>query len=371
VYNPVFSGTNWDTQNVMLENIERIEVIRGPGATLWGANAVNGVINIVTKSAADTVGKLATVTVGNDLRASVAARYGDVKDGIAYRSYGQYFDYNQQHLKTGGGANDQWTNGQGGFRIDTDNLENDKFTFQGDTYKGEEQAKRYLPVTSRVSPSLFKVVDDTDNVSGANLAAKWKHSFAKDSKLTGQFYYDDVVRKTDYVGAGQHTQTFDFDLQHDFWANDYNNLTYGAGYRAIDSGFGNSFYIGYTPEDRVDNLFSGFVQDNIKIIPRTLALTVGSKVEHNAYSGFEYEPSVKLSWTPSKKQTGWLSVSRAVHTPNQTNQDINLVLAPLPGSLTKIVSEQGNPNTVSEVLTAYEAGYRFQHNSLYAADLAV
>ena len=369
LYTPVFSGVTWDVQNMILEDIDRIEVIRGPGATLWGANAVNGVINIITKSAKDTQGKLVTAATGNHERISGAARYGGMQEDFYYRAYGQYFDNNQDHLLDGNDAKDQWHNAQAGFRFDWDGAGANTGTLQGDVYKGSEGAKRYLPVTSTVSSSLENVVDDNDQVSGGNILGRWKHTFSKDSDITIQTYYDDVIRHFDNVAAGWHTQTLDFDLQHNILVNKYNNITWGLGYRRINSGAENSFYLSFTPQNFYENLYSGFLQDKIWVVQDKLALTLGTKIEHNDFTGFEYEPSVRLAYTPDKKQTFWTSVSRAVHTQSQADQNLNLVLAALPGTPTTILSELGQKNTISEELLAYELGYRFLPRSDLSLDI--
>ena len=375
VYNPVFSGVTWDTQNVMLEDIERIEVIRGPGATLWGANAVNGVINIITKKAQDTQGGLVTASTGTQEKLGTAWRYGgkSQEENLYYRVYGKYFDADQQSFLNGGNAHDGWHNGQGGFRLDWDKTTQDTINLQGDIYQGTENAERYLPVTSRVSPTLLNVVNDTDDVSGMNIMGKWKHEIDKTSDTTIQAYYDDVNRKSQFVGFEEDTQTFDFDFQHDILLNQYNNITWGLGYRLIDSGFNNSFYVNFNPESQTDQLFSGFLQDKIFLYQDKLSLTLGSKLEHNDFTGFEYEPSAKLAYTPNNKQTFWGSVSRAVHTANQANQDLGLVLEASPSPIlhipTVISGELGNTNTTSEDLVAYEIGYRQLFHDEFSFDI--
>ena len=371
VYNPVFSGVTWDTQNVMLEDIERIEVIRGPGATLWGANAVNGVINIITKKAQDTQGGIITASTGNQEKLGTSWRYGgkSQEENLYYRVYGKYFDADQQSFLNGGNAHDGWHNGQGGFRFDWDKTKQDSITLQGDIYQGTENAQRYLPVTSTVSPSLLNIVNDTDNVSGMNILGKWKHEIDKTSDTTIQAYYDDVNRKSQFVGFEEDTKTFDFDFQHDILLNKYNNVTWGLGYRIIDSGFKNSFYINFNPESQIDQLFSGFLQDKIFIIPDTLSLTLGSKLEHNDFTGFEYQPSARLAYTPNSRQTFWGSVSRAVHTANQANQDLNLVLQSSPHTPTIIYTEAGNNSASSEDLVAYEVGYRQLFHDEFSFDI--
>ncbi len=361
VYNPVFSGVAWDVQNMILEDIQRIEVIRGPGATLWGANAVNGVINIITKSAKDTQGTLVTAATGTQERVSGAARYGGTEGDFYYRAYGQYFDYNQQHTLTGAGANDAWDNGQGGFRMDWSGSGKDTGTLQGDTYKGQENVSRLLPATSIVSPSLFQAASDVDNVSGANILGRWKHQFNQDPDINLQAYYDDVIRSYQFegLGTGWHLQTFDLDLQHNLLVNKYNNITWGLGYRRINSNETNGFYVSFSPENYYENLYSGFLQDKISLIPDELFLTLGSKLEHNDFSGFEYEPSVRLAFTPNPRNTLWGAVSRAVRTPDPANQNESLILAPTGHSTpTAFVAEQGSLASVSEDLIAYEIGYR-------------
>ncbi|HEU5048372.1 MAG TPA: TonB-dependent receptor [Rickettsiales bacterium] len=359
VYSPVFSGVFWDVQNLILEDIDRIEVIRGPGATLWGANAVNGVINIITKNAKDTQGTLVSAATGTQERVSTSARYGGTSGNLAYRTYAQYFDYNQQHNLNGKGAGDAWDNGQGGFRMDWNGAGKDTGTLQGDVYQGKENAIRTLPVTSTVSPSRFQLVNDTDHVSGMNVLGRWKHEFSSTSDITLQAYYDDTVRELfDYAANGTsfHTQTTDFDFQHNWTPNKYNEVTWGLGYRRITSITGNDFYVSFQPENYYENLYSSFLQDKISIVQNKLFLTVGSKFEHNDFSGFEYEPSARITWLPSDTQTVWAAVSKAVHTPNQSNQDLSLVLAVPSGNT--VVAEKGNPFADSEDVLSYELGYR-------------
>lgn len=367
VYSPVFSGVTWDVQNVMLEDVDRIEVIRGPGATLWGANAVNGVINIITKNAKDTQGGVVTAATGTQERIGTSARWGGAEGDLSYRTYGQYFDYNAQHFSSNGnGAGDPWDNGQGGFRMDWNGSGKDTGTLQGDAYKGQENVTRVLPVTSNVSSSLVNIVEDTDDVSGMNVLGRWKHAFNSDSDITLQGYYDDVVRQSELAGESIHTQTMDLDFQHNWTANSWNNITWGLGYRRINSDAGNSFYISYAPEDYYENLYSAFIQDKIPLIQDKLFLTGGSKFEHDDFSGFEYEPSVRLSWLPSDSQTVWAGISRAVHTANQANQYGSIALQSStppnppfpPGTPTLIAAEQGSPDVTAENLLAYEAGYR-------------
>lgn len=368
VYSPVFSGVFWDVQNLMIEDIERIEVIRGPGATLWGANAVNGVINIITKSAKDTQGTLLTGAAGNNERIAAGGRYGGTVGNLAYRTYAQYFNDNQQHtaannlvgVNKGSGAEDQWHNAQGGFRLDWNSADKEQATLQGDVYNGQENSLRFLPTTSAVNPAMLNVVNDTDYVSGMNILGRWKHEFYAGNDVTLQAYYDDMNREFEFVGSSLHTQTFDADFQHNLAVGSRNNVTWGLGYRRINSGSGNSFYISFGPENFYENLYSGFVQDKITLVPDKVFLTIGTKLEHNDFSGFEWEPSARIAWTPTANQTVWAAVSRAVRTPDQSDQNVNVVLATLPGAPDAAIIQKGIKTATADVLTAYEMGYRIQ-----------
>lgn len=374
VYTPVFSGVFWDVQNMLLEDIDRIEVIRGPGATLWGANAVNGVINIITKNAKDTQGKFVTTSVGSDTKLQTGARLGGKEGDLSYRSYAQYQDVNQQKFAGGVGAKDYGDNTQGGFRLDWNTSSKEQTTVQGDVYYGVSNYRRFLPVTTSVSSNMLLAEDTTENVSGANILGRWKHNMGKDSDITLQVYYD-LVNRENVMGKG-HTQTFDVDFQHNVALNDRNDLTWGLGYRFINSGFSNSFYISYLPDNYYSSLFSTFVQDRFAIIPEKLHLTVGTKLERNDFSGFEYEPSARIAWTPSLTQTLWASVSRAVHAKTQSDNNLRLILAatPTPSPYnaiadTTLLAEEGNSATQSEDVVSYEVGYRLQPVKTMALDL--
>ncbi len=383
VYNPIFSGVYWDMQNLMIEDIERIEVIRGPGATLWGANAVNGVINIITKTAKDTQGTLLTASGGNQERVSTGARYGGTEGDLAYRTYAQYFNDNQEHtvanpisgVQTGMGAEDQWHNAQGGFRFDWGSTDKDQTTVQGDAYKGQENALRFLPVTTNATG--FNAVDDTDNVNGMNVLGRWKHELNAGSDVTFQAYYDDAYRNAEYLGGFLRYQTLDLDFQHNLTVNSWNDVTWGLGYRHIESDYGNGFYVSFLPEDYYENLYSGFLQDKLTLVEDQLFLTLGTKLEHNDFSGFEWEPSARLAWTPTANQTIWGAVSRAVRTPNQGDQNVNLVLGILPPGATgnpsgvypAVLTQLGQSTATSDIVTAYEIGYRIQPKENISLDI--
>lgn len=356
VYSPLFSGVIWDVQNVMLEDLDRIEVVSGPGGTLWGANAVNGVINIISKSAQDTQGWYVEGGGGSQLRDFGAVRYGGkLAPHVYYRVYGTYFDRNNEVYANGSPSNDAWSEGRGGFRIDTAGPSDDKFTLQGDYYNG-----------AAGNPSIPGV----DVQSGYNVVGRWSHTFSPDSDMSLQLYYDRtnqsqptapfVLLGTTFEPGGTFTDsldTYDLNFQHHFKVGDRNQITWGAGYRFTHDQNGNAPTLVFVPAPLNQNLLSCFVQDEIKI-QDDLFLTVGTKVEHNDYTGFEVQPSGRLQWNITPKQMIWTAVSRAVRTPSRIDHDL-VEPTGLPSFLPQSLLT-GTTAFTSETLIAYELGYRAQ-----------
>lgn len=371
IYTPLFSGVFWDVQDTMLEDIDRIEVIRGPGATLWGANAVNGVINIITKSAKETQGTLITAGGGTEERGFGAFRYGGkINDEVFYRVYGKYFSRDDLVLPDGGGdANDASEMGRGGFRLDWQPSDPNLFTLQGDIYGGqmEQTFTRLSPMPDLTG--MYSLYNDRDkfNVNGGNVLGRWTHTISDESSFSLQTYYDRTFRDTDIFTEKR--DTFDVDFQHRFPLGERQDIVWGGGYRLSDDDVGNTFDISMHPKNRTTQLFSTFLQDQISIVPKRLFLTLGSKFEHNDFTGFEFQPGARLLWTPHERHSVWASVSRAVRTPSRAEDDvrINQQPGPAPGS---IVALFGDRSFESEELVAYELGYRVQPLDQLSFDLA-
>jgi iron complex outermembrane receptor protein len=349
IYTPLFSGVFWDVQDVALEDIERIEIIRGPGATLWGANAVNGVINILTRSARDTQGTLVSLGAGNEQEALATVRQGGkLGEGTDYRVYGKYSYADSLALANGDDARDPLRRGQAGFRLDRDDRGAGSFTLQGDAYHGLAGQK---------------VVVRADTVlDGANLLGRWTHSYSEDSGSDFQVYYDYTHREIP-LWFEEHRHTLDIDYQHRRSFGTRQEVVWGAGYRVTRDQVGNSAGVAFLPDSVTESLFSAFGQDEIALASH-VRLTVGTKLEHNHWTGFELQPSVRLAWTPNEHRTLWGAVSRAVRTPTRYDEDI-VFFSPT-GSPTL----EGSSAFQSEELLAWELGYRLQPRTGLLVDVA-
>ncbi len=332
VYTPLFGGVFWDVQNVVLEDVDRIEVVSGPGGTLWGANAVNGVINVITKSARETQGLYATVAAGTLLQDQAALRYGFQFDSTLFcRVYGQRFDqHSTQHLD-GADAQDAWGMSQGGFRMDYMPSQRSTLTLQGDLYDGKEN--NYPRA----------------GVNGQNILGRWTRRFSPQSELIVQAYYDRTWRDLPLQEFRQTLQTYDLDLEYHFPLGKRQQIVCGLGYRLMDDAVRNSDRVTFNPDRRILELFNEFVQDQIELLAGRLMLTIGTKLLHNDYSGLEWQPSARLAWTPTETQTIWTAVSRAVRTPARLDAD-----AITPNIMTR------NREFDSEKVVAYELGYRIR-----------
>ena len=366
IYNALFAGVYWNFQNYMLEDIERIEVIRGPGSTLWGANAVNGVINVITKSAEDTQGGLISGGSGNEEKAFGALRYGGaIGDSTYLRGYVKYFDRDNYTWETGGNAEDDWQFLQGGFRIDGDINEKDSFTFQGDIYNGDQGEIQDVGLPFPPFSKRMKI--QMSNNKGGNVLARWKHVFSDTSDMALQVYYNRLDTTTTFEDdVNPVIDTFDMDFQHRFQLTDIQTLTWGLGYRFISDNIESSSNLSFSPKSRNATKVSAFIQDEITLFPDKLSATLGVKFEHNYYSGFEIQPSARLLWTPHEHHSFWGSISRAVVTPSRSRFDTDpLYASPMPpGSvvpgLWALSKVNGNRHLDSEELIAFEIGYRVQ-----------
>ncbi|MEZ5690217.1 MAG: TonB-dependent receptor [Rickettsiales bacterium] len=355
IYSPLFSGVIWDTHDLILSDIERIEVIRGPGATLWGANAVNGVINIITKNSKDTQGGLAQASFGNK-SAIGSMRYGAKVGDIGYiRTYAKHSDYNSQYKAASGKADDSWRRQQAGFRSDLRLSVDNNLKIQGDIYNIDEDNFYNFP---DMGAGTFHRSSKGFDLRGGNIIARWDGVINDDSEFYLQAYFDSAFQKTSFFS--DIANTADLEFQHSWIGWDRQEITWGLGYRFINNdNEDSSAQYALTPHSRNDSLYSAFLQDKISLVTDKLYLTIGSKFEHNDYTGFEWQPSSRIAWLIDKDQTLWAAVSRAVHTPGRFNSDGRLSLVVLPTTpLPTLLSNQPDKNLDSENMISYEVGYR-------------
>jgi iron complex outermembrane receptor protein len=374
VYSPLLGGVNWDTQDVPLEDIDRIEVIRGPGATIWGANAVNGVINITTRKTVDTQGGMIVAGGGSNGQADGTLQYGGaIGNNTTYRVFTKYLNANSlppvPALDQAPGA-DAWHLFHGGFRVDTTVSPKDSVTLQGDLYAGNEGAT--IVHIFSIDPPVTGNLNTITNLSGGNILGRWEHTFAARSDTTLQVYFDHYDRTG--PEASETRSTVDFDFKHHWLWGARQDVLWGFDYRHTSDHTGGTVDQAFTPADGAASLLSFFFQDSITLKPDRLFLTVGSKLEDNYYSGFEIEPSVRLAWTPSRQLTFWSSVSRAQRSPDRRHVAINAGLVAIPdpkGSATPVeIILFCNPLFHPEIVLAYEAGFRAQFRKRLSLDVS-
>lgn len=348
VYTPLYAGVFWDVQDTLLEDIDRIEVISGPGAALWGSNAVNGVINITTKRPQETQGALLAAAGGRELRDFGAVRYGgEVGQWLDYRVYAKRFDRDHTELPNGTDVSNAWDLTQEGFRADGRLSAKDTLALQGDVYDG------------RIAQPTAADID----VSGGNLLGRWSRVITESSDLQVQVYFDRTHRRI----PGSYTEnlnTYNLDLQHRFPVGARQDIVWGVGYRLIEDKIENPIVFGFLPPDVGRQWYSAFVQDGLSLIPERLQLTLGTKIEHNDYTGVEFQPSARLAWRVKERNLIWSAVSRAVRTPSRVDRELYAPSRPPFGLL------QGGANFDSEQLIAYELGYRAQAGERLAMALS-
>jgi iron complex outermembrane receptor protein len=376
LYGPMYSGVRWEIQDTNLADIERIEVIRGPGAVMWGSNAVNGVINIITKNTKDTQGLLAEVAVGTFTNIETTVRWGgSAGDNVNYRVYGKYFDRDGFAPETAGNSYDDWDMGRVGGRIDWNLSDADELSLIGEYYDGTVGENS---LANSVTPPYQTSNDIPTKPSGGFALATWNRTLSDTSDFQFRTYYD--TSKREGVAPEEERDTIDLDFQHHFEAGSRHDVVWGFDIRNSQDKTTGSETITLNPADRTQRLYSGFLQDEIRLYGEQVFLTLGAKAEKNnfSHSDWEWSPNARLSWVVNPTNTLWTSVAKAVRTPSRIEQDGRIlggVEPPFTGMnqfpVPFAVTINGNPAMDSEEIIAYEVGYRTQPLDNLTFDFAV
>lgn len=369
VYTPLFSGVYWEALEMPLEDIKRIEVVRGPGGTMWGSNAVNGVINIITMNAEDTQGSTTTVGGGTHDRAYGTARYGGALDnGVFYRVSSR--GVRREAPEGGERGGDDWTSLQGGFRADWKSANSMSTMVSGNVYRGGGGGLVSVPSLSAAPPYNSQIEDDIE-LSGSNILTRWTKAFKDDSAVSLQVYYDHFDRQ-EALGRYR-TDSVDFDFQHDVKLTGSQRLLWGVGYRTnTDSIETRTPFVQFAPDSLRTSILNLMVEDDIGLIGEQLVLTLGAKLERNSYTGWETQPAATLIWNRSSSTALWGSVSRAVRIPARYNRDIQIDVFGFPTGIgvPGVVRLNGTPEPKAESLVAYQLGYRTNPLASLTLDLA-
>src|SRR5882762_1125498 len=341
IYTPLFSGVFWDAQDTLLEDVDRIEVISGPGATLWGANAVNGVINVITRRATETQGTLLVAGAGNLERGAAARQGGKLGEDGAFRVYGKISDRDHTSLANGTSAQDSWNSGQAGFRADWGTAAG-ALTLQGDAYRG---------TIDQAAPGDIRI-------SGGNMLARWARQLSGGDRVQVQAYFDNTEREIPGTFE-ERLNIFDVEFQHALRAGQQHSVIWGGGYRRADDRVSNTAAIAFLPADRNLRWGNLFVQDEIALHGDQLRLTLGTKAQSNPYTRTEFLPSARIAWKPDASRLVWSALSRAVRAPARLDRELFVPAQPpfFPGLA-------GGPDFRSEISKVLELGYRAQPSRL-------
>jgi len=365
VYTPAFGGVFWDVQDYLLEDLDRMEVVLGPGSTVWGANAMNGVINVISKSARDTQGTLVSAGGGSEKTALAGAREGfKLGDEVYGRVYAKYNYTDPTRLPGGASAEDAFQSGQAGFRLDGYRTERTHWTLQGDAYGGWEQSRLTLPDLT-APPSYSAYHDRASRMDGANVLGRWEQTLSEASALTLQAYYDYASRDTSLVRFD--AQTADLEARHTLSLWERNKLDVGIDYRLVADRFEKRFF-NTAPAKATTHLVSGFVQDELWLVKDALSLTAGLKLEQNSYTGVEPQPGARFFWQPHQAHALWAGYSRPVRLPSRLEEDGVIDVRTYPPGvfdplLPGVFRVRGSHDIEAETLDAYEAGWRWQAGS--------
>lgn len=359
VYSPLFSGVIWETLDVPLENIERIEVIRGPGASIWGTNAVNGVINIITRSAFDTLGGFASVAAGDEMRGQGLARYGSSPDpDTAIQLYAKAQTNDPGVFAAGGKGADDWQTRSAGFKLEH-LLNQDTFRFEGGliTSKAGDEIMMINPTS--ISPQRA-----TQEMRSGHLLGHWESAPGESGQKSFQVYADHS--DYDHIVLSERRTTLDLEFQQSLNPSPNQALTWGLGYRYSKDRIVASSVISLPESETSTSLYSVYLQDEITLAPERWRLSLGARLEHNDYTGYEFQPNLRLLWTPDTQSSLWASIARAIRSPSRVERGGTVTLPLSPASALQL----DNGLSTEEKLDALDLGWRYQFNRAFSLDMS-
>lgn len=365
IYSPFFSGVIWDVQDPPLEDIERIEVIRGPGGTLWGANAVNGVINITTRRSQNTIGGLVSAVAGHNSRDQIVLRQGgQISDTASYRVWLSAYQDGPSRTRTGGDAGDEAAQAHAGFRVDWTPSVSDTVSLDGELYRQKTRALLTMP--SLMAPPAPRSYAEYDK--GGHLMAAWQRQLSPTSDLRVQVFFNrDITEENTSRGR---LDTYDVEVKHHFLVGARHDVVWGGGYRRVEFAVQDNPFFTLVRRSGETEVYNLFVQDEMKL-SETLRAIGGVKVEHNSFTGLEYEPTLRLVWAPSPDRTVWAAASRVVRMPSIVENYLRLEASQIPGATPVVISIQGDPDLTSETEVALELGYRQAVSANFTIDATI
>lgn len=360
IYSPLFSGTFWEIENLLVENIDRIEVVRGPGGAAWGANAVNGVVNIITKSAKDTQGGLLRIGAGTEKRAQIGLRYGEeINENLHLRVSTQYRNMDNYELESGEEAKDRYSLSGLQLRLDWTPSTGDELTFSA---KGASASIHETYLLAQPLPPYQSPYNDDNYVNHGNLMLRWRRTFHDGDDFQIRAYYD--YWRNGSVIIDDRRQVIDIEVQRRQTLGADNQLVYGGGVRHVWDDV-HARYAQFHPARNDETTYSAFAHLTVPLLDDRLKLIAGARLEHNDYTGFEIEPMARFVWSPNHRHTLWGAVSRAVRVPARGETNIYIPAMAGPGFLAAL---NGYEDLDSESLMAYETGYRFAHGNNFSLE---